>query len=69
MLPEKIIGRKPSAGLWEGQTDEEELGMTYEELDSILTRLSKGGEDERVRDLMKKSEHKRSNVPIFKMKS
>ena len=30
-LPECIINKKPSAGLWEGQTDEEGLGIKYEE--------------------------------------
>ena len=32
-VPEEIIARPPSAGLWAGQTDEAELGMTYEDLD------------------------------------
>ncbi len=35
-VPKSIINAKPSAGLWEGQTDEEELGLTYIELDSFL---------------------------------
>jgi NAD+ synthase len=35
-VPEPIITQPPSAGLWEGQTDEEELGITYEKLDQIL---------------------------------
>ena len=35
-IPEKIINKPPSAGLWEGQTDEGELGITYEELDRIF---------------------------------
>jgi NAD+ synthase len=35
-LPRKILEKAPSAGLWRGQTDEGELGMTYEELDRIL---------------------------------
>ena len=36
-IPEKIIGKKPSADLWPGQTDEEELGARYAELDSVLS--------------------------------
>lgn len=32
-VPEKIIDKKPSAGLFGGQTDEEELGITYADLD------------------------------------
>lgn len=35
-FPDWIIEKKPSANLWEGQTDEGELGISYEELDKIL---------------------------------
>ncbi len=35
-IPQSIIDKKPSADLFEGQTDEEEIGMSYEELDKIL---------------------------------
>lgn len=35
-LPEKIIKKKPTAGLWPGQTDEEELGFSYEVADKVL---------------------------------
>ncbi|MDP4011734.1 MAG: NAD(+) synthase [Candidatus Roizmanbacteria bacterium] len=35
-VPEKIIDTSPSAGLWEGQTDEKELGFSYEEIDTVL---------------------------------
>ena len=35
-LPEKIIEKKPSAGLFEGQTDEDEMGFTYDELDGYI---------------------------------
>jgi len=42
-VPENIIARPPTAGLWEGQTDEEELGITYENLDKILLALSTQG--------------------------
>jgi NAD+ synthase len=38
-LPRAIQERPPSAGLWEGQTDEEELGLPYSELDQILFGL------------------------------
>lgn len=39
-LPAKIIRKKPSAGLWEGQTDEDELGVPYNKLDRILHFLT-----------------------------
>ncbi|HEX9340438.1 MAG TPA: NAD+ synthase [Thermoplasmata archaeon] len=35
-LPPEIVDRVPTAGLWTGQTDEGELGITYDELDRIL---------------------------------
>ncbi len=35
-IPESIIEKPPSAGLWEGQTDEAELGASYEQIDRIL---------------------------------
>jgi NAD+ synthase len=35
-LPKKIIDRVPTAGLWPGQTDEGDLGISYDELDRIL---------------------------------
>ncbi len=35
-VPEEIISRAPSAGLWENQTDEKEMGFTYEEADQVL---------------------------------
>ncbi|MBI5122433.1 NAD(+) synthase [Candidatus Roizmanbacteria bacterium] len=35
-VPEKIIQQSPTAGLWNGQTDESEFGFTYEEADQVL---------------------------------
>ncbi len=35
-IPPRIIEKTPSAGLWPGQTDEGEMGISYEELDRIL---------------------------------
>lgn len=43
-VPESVRVKPPSADLWAGQTDESELGATYEELDRLLLRLV----DERV---------------------
>jgi len=76
-LPEKIVRKVPSAGLWPGQTDEGELGITYQELDSILFLYLEKGLSERgiigcgieenkvhqVMRLMKQSEHKRRALP------
>ncbi|HWQ21691.1 MAG TPA: NAD+ synthase [Clostridia bacterium] len=38
-LPEQVIAKPPSADLWAGQTDEGEIGVSYETLDQILYRL------------------------------
>ncbi len=38
-LPEKILTKAPTAGLWEGQTDEGEFGFTYEQADAILSMI------------------------------
>ncbi len=38
-VPENIIAKAPSADLWQGQTDEGELGFTYDEADTILYHL------------------------------
>jgi NAD+ synthase len=38
-LPQSVIDKPPSADLWAGQTDEDELGMTYEEVDKLLFLL------------------------------
>lgn len=41
-IPKEIIDKTPSAGLWPGQTDEDELGISYEDLDKILPFVEKG---------------------------
>jgi NAD+ synthase len=56
-VPRSIIEKPPSAGLWAGQTDEEEMGLTYEELDAYL--LGGGQGDQRIDALVVASEHKR----------
>ncbi|MGD8718990.1 MAG: NAD+ synthase [Candidatus Zixiibacteriota bacterium] len=43
-VPRDIIERAPTAGLWPGQTDEEELGLSYEEVDRYLYYLVEKGE-------------------------
>ncbi len=73
LLSREVIERKPSAGLWEGQTDEGEIGMSYEELDSILIGMPLKGkiEENKVRkiaEMTRISEHKRAKIPIFKVK-
>ena len=38
-VPEPLITKKPSAGLWKGQTDEAELGISYLKVDNVLRLL------------------------------
>ena len=65
-IPRRIINKKPSAELWENQTDEDEIGMTYQELDAVLKgELNQGEVYEKVKRLKKNSEHKRKAPPIF----
>ncbi len=64
-IPEKVINKSPSAGLWKGQTDEEEMGVSYKTLDRyILTGEAEAEEKERIEDLAWRSAHKLSPVPI-----
>ncbi|WP_424357871.1 NAD+ synthase [Methanocella sp. MCL-LM] len=78
-VPEAIIKKPPSAGLWAGQTDEAEMGATYEEIDSILYAVfdlgmsleevekATGASDATIKMVMervKNSEHKRSMPPV-----
>ncbi len=68
-IPEAIIKKVPSAGLWEGQSDEAEIGLSYAEIDASLRSLEAQGWkaqtpiEERVLALVKKSEHKRQPAP------
>ncbi len=81
-VPEKIIEKPPSAGLWKGQTDEAELGATYEVMDRILYLLvdkglakEKVAEElgielslvERLERKMEENEHKRKMPKILKI--
>ena len=42
-VTDAIINKKPSADLWEGQSDEEELGYTYKDIDEVLKELIDNG--------------------------
>ncbi|MBN1621678.1 MAG: NAD+ synthase [Endomicrobiales bacterium] len=69
-VPENIINKPPSAGLWSGQTDESEMGITYNQLDKILAdienkNLTKNSSAKKVKKMMKLSSHKLRLPPIF----
>ena len=78
-VPDAIIKKPPSAGLWKGQTDEKEMGIAYEELDKVLygvfdLGLSYGeikketgiGEKAftQLMERIKNNEHKRNMPPV-----
>lgn len=65
-VPQAIVERPPTAGLWPGQTDEGEMGITYDDLDAVLAALEAGDVGhldaslvEQVRTMMARSDHKR----------
>lgn len=65
-VPERIVVKAPSAGFWEGQTDEGDMGFTYDDLDRYLSDGTTRDEPfrERVEAMRRRSGHKRLPVPI-----
>ena len=68
-IPEPIMRKAPSAGLWAGQTDESEIGIRYADIDASLAALERQEwkaatpAEEKVLDLVRKSMHKRVPAP------
>ena len=73
-IPKRIIDKAPSAGLWIGQTDEDEMGISYTDLDNILISIECGSRFKdsskvcRVRKMIEKSGHKRQGPKVFYLK-
>jgi len=64
-IPRVIIDKPPSAGLWDGQTDEAELGLTYTELDNyLISGKAEPKAKEKIDAKMRHSMHKRCMPPI-----
>lgn len=64
--PESIRTKAPSAGLYEGQTDEKDLGISYAEIDRyLLTGEGNASVVEKIRSAQAKSAHKRVLPPTF----
>jgi NAD+ synthase len=64
-IPQEIIDKPPSAGLWEGQTDEYEMGFSYEALDRyILTGEAPEELKSRIEAMIAASNHKRAMPPV-----
>lgn len=63
-VPKNIITKEPTAGLWDNQTDEKELGFTYVDLDNFLQGVHVNSEVEsKIKELIEISEHKRHLPP------
>ena len=63
--PEAIITKAPSAGLWDGQPDEEEMGITYAGLDRyILTGEGSEYHKQKVENAKQKTKHKK-RLPLW----
>jgi len=64
-IPQQIIDKPPSAGLWLGQTDEDELGLSYEELDRYLVTGKASNElREKIESMIAASSHKHLPPPV-----
>jgi len=64
-IPQQIINKPPSAGLWEGQTDEGELGLSYEELDRYLVTGEASSELKgKIESMIAATKHKRQPPPV-----
>lgn len=57
-VPDEIIDKAPSAGLWEGQTDEDEMGLYYNDIDEYIV-TGHSNDEEEISRRFKLSEHKR----------
>jgi NAD+ synthase len=68
-IPEPIIKKAPSAGLWEDQSDEKEIGLSYDQIDTALRALEdrdwqpENPTEEKVLLMVKKNGHKRIGAP------
>ena len=64
--PVSIVEKAPSAGLYEGQTDEKEMGVTYRAIDAFLLQAEVNDADKAVIDRYHdRSEHKRRPISTF----
>jgi NAD+ synthase len=73
-VPQEVIDRPPTAGLWPGQTDEGEMGITYAELDRVLAAIETGDASdiipatlEKVQGMISRSAHKRAVPPVCRV--
>lgn len=68
-VPEEVINKEPSADLWEGQTDEEEMGTSYEYIDAYLKGEEIPEKDRQlIEQLHQRTMHKRQPIKQFSLK-
>lgn len=63
--PREIIDKAPSAGLFDGQTDEDEMGVKYSDVDEYI-KTGKSANQDKIIGANKRTEHKRVPSPIYK---
>jgi NAD+ synthase len=66
-VPDRVIDKPPTAGLWVGQTDEDEMGFSYDTLERYLTQGASAVTPDvaaRIERLRASSDHKRALPPI-----
>jgi NAD+ synthase len=80
-VPDSLISKKPSAGLWAGQTDEADLGISYVKVDKVLRMLEQNEDPETIMSSLcisteqmnsvikriERNEHKRKAPPILEI--
>lgn len=67
-VPHQVIDKKPSGDLWEGQTDEEEMGTTYDKIDAYIMGNEVPAKDKLIIERMhRQTEHKRNTATQFKL--
>lgn len=65
--PACVIEKAPSAGLFDGQTDESEMGLAYADLDAfLLTGKTNPAAEEKIRKMHAASEHKRAPIATYR---
>lgn len=66
-VPDEIVHKQPSADLWEGQTDEIEMGTTYDKIDAYVQGKEVPEADKIIIERMHRStEHKRNPLPQYR---
>src|SRR5699024_3035214 len=68
-IPDIVIEKVPEAGLWDNQTDEEEMGFSYKELDKFI-KTGKGSKElkKKIHKMYYMNMHKREYPPIYEYK-